>query len=228
MIEISQHEMGNPVEIEFAANLDTPHGKPKIFNFLQIRPIVLNDQRINVKTDNVPFDHTIISSRLALGNGFIENLYDLVYIKPDTFKASVTRLIASKLELINTRFITNKQNYILVGPGRWGSSDPSLGIPVKWPQISEARLIVESGLQNYNIDPSQGTHFFQNLTSFHVGYFTINPNLNDGFYDIGFLSQQVPNYEDEFIRHIRFKEPLHVYIDGRKNIGIVLKPGVTL
>ena len=228
MMEISQQEMGNPVEIEFAANLDLPEGKPKIFNFLQIRPIVLNDQRINFKTDNVARESTIISSRLALGNGTIGNLFDLVYIKPEMFKSSHTKQIASNLEQLNTKFINEKRNYILIGPGRWGSSDPWLGIPIKWPQISEARLIVESGQQNYRIDPSQGTHFFQNLTTFRVGYFTINPYLNDGYYDIDFLLRQVPFYEDEFIRHIRFNEPIHVYIDGKKNVGIVLKPGIVL
>ncbi len=228
MIEISQQEMGNPVEIEFAANLDIPIGKPKVFNFLQIRPIVLNDQRINFKIDNVPQDITIISSHMALGNGTINNLFDLVYVKPDAFKASLTKQIAIRLEQLNTRFIAEKKNYILIGPGRWGSSDPWLGIPIKWPQISEARLIVESGLQNYRIDPSQGTHFFQNLTTFRVGYFTINPHINEGFYDIDYLSQQTPYFEDESIRHIRFNESLRVYIDGRKNIGIILKPGNSL
>ena len=228
MIEISQQEMGNPVEIEFAANIDVPAGQPKIFNFLQIRPIVLNDQRINFKTDNVPQDETILSSRQALGNGSIDDLYDVVYVKPDTFKPSETKRIASKLEQLNATFITGKRNYILIGPGRWGSSDPWLGVPIKWPQISEARLIVEAGLQNYRIDPSQGTHFFQNLTTFHVGYFTINPHLQDGFYDIDFLSKQASVYDDDLIRHIRFNNSLHVYIDGRKNVGVVLKPGIKL
>ena len=117
------------------------------------------------------------------------------------------------------------KNYILVGPGRWGSSDPWLGIPVKWPQISAARVIIESGLEKYRIDPSQGTHFFQNLTSFGVGYFTINPFIKDGFYDLEFLKQQQVFYEDEYIRHIRFEQPLNIIIDGRKNRGMILKPG---
>jgi hypothetical protein len=115
---------------------------------------------------------------------------------------------------------------VLVGPGRWGSSDPWLGIPVKWPQISAARVIVESGLEHYRIDPSQGTHFFQNLTSFRVGYFTINPFIQDGFYDLGYLSGQKAVYEDEYIRHIRFEHPITIMIDGKKNLGAVLKPRI--
>jgi len=228
MLEIGQQEMGHPVEIEFAANLDVPSGKPKIFNFLQIRPIVVSDQRVNFKLDNVDTEKTIIFSHSAMGNGSIGNLYDLVYIKPESFKASETRKIATGLEKLNADFITAKRNYILVGPGRWGSSDPWLGIPIRWPQISEARLIVESGLQNYNIEPSQGTHFFHNLTTFRVGYFTVNSFTKDGYYDLVFLNAQAPFYEDEFIRHIRFNQPVKVYIDGKNNRGVILKPGESL
>ena len=228
ILEIGQQEMGSPVEIEFAINLDVPEGKPKILNLLQIRPIVLNDQRINFTLNNFPEDKTIITSYMALGNGSIENMSDIIYIKPDNFKASTTKQIAISVEALNNKLQKANRNYILIGPGRWGSSDPSLGIPIKWPQISEARVIVESGLQDYRIDPSQGTHFFQNLTSFRVGYFTINPYLKEGFYDIPFLTQQSAIFEDEFLRHIYFEKPLKVYIDGKINKGIILKPGISL
>ena len=228
MLEIGQQEMGSPVEIEFAANLDVPLGKPPIFSFLQIRPIVINDQRVTFNIDHVSDAKTIISSNSALGNGIINNLFDIIYVKPDSFKASESLKIASVLDRINTAFLTEKRNYILIGPGRLGSSDPWLGIPIKWPQISEARIIVESGLDNYRIDPSQGTHFFQNLTSFRVGYFTINPYSHDGYYDFDFLKTQTPLYEDEYICHVRFNSPLMVYIDGRKNKGVILKPNITL
>ena len=133
-------------------------------------------------------------------------------------------MIAEDIGKLNDRLLKENKNYILVGPGRWGSADPWLGIPVKWPQISGARVIVESGLKNYRIDPSQGTHFFQNLTSFRVGYFTINPYINDGYYDLEFLSNFTPLFEDEFIRHIRFENPVEVRIDGKKNMGVILKP----
>ncbi|HEY4787748.1 MAG TPA: PEP/pyruvate-binding domain-containing protein [Bacteroidales bacterium] len=228
MLEISQKEMGSQVEIEFAANLDVPSEKSQLFNFLQIRPIVINDQRINFSLDSVPPEKSIIISNSALGNGRIDNLFDLVYIKPEAFKPSETKKIAGDLDKLNTKFIREKRNYILIGPGRWGSADPWLGIPIKWPQISEARIIVESGLQNYRIDPSQGTHFFQNLTTFRVGYFTVSPYANEGFYDPGFLNLQNAYYEDEFIRHVRFEVPLRTFIDGRKNKGVILKPGESL
>ena len=228
MLEIGQQEMGSPVEIEFAANLDVPEGKLPIFSFLQIRPIVINDQRVTFNIDHVSDAKTIISSNSALGNGIINNLFDVIYVKPDSFKASESLKIASDLDRINSGFLTEKRNYILIGPGRWGSSDPWLGIPIKWPQISEARIIVESGLDNYRIDPSQGTHFFQNLTSFRVGYFTINPYSHDGYYDIDFLKGQTPLFEDEHICHVRFDSPLLVYIDGRKNKGVILKPNIKL
>jgi CheY-like chemotaxis protein len=225
MLDISKKEMGSPVEIEFAANLDVPEGKPKLFSFLQIRPIVINDQRINFSLDRVSTEKAIVISHSALGNGSIENLFDLIYIKPEAFKPSESKRIAEELEKLNLQFIHENKNYILVGPGRWGSSDPWLGIPIKWPQISEARVIVESGLHNYRIDPSQGTHFFQNLTSFRVGYFTVNPYANEGFYDTGFLGSQTANYESSFIRHLHFAEPLRTFIDGKMNTGVILKPG---
>jgi hypothetical protein len=227
MLEIGQQEMGNPVEIEFAANLDVSAGK-KIFNFLQIRPIVVSDQRVNFKLDTVDEDKTIIFSHSALGNGSIGNLYNLIYIKPESFNASDSKKIAAILEKLNAGFIALKQNYILIGPGRWGSSDPWLGIPIRWPQISEARIIVESGLKNYHIEPSQGTHFFQNLTTFRVGYFTVNSFIKDGYFDLAFLNKQTSVYEDNYLRHIRFDQPMMVHIDGKNNRGVILKPGISL
>jgi hypothetical protein len=150
------------------------------------------------------------------------------YIRPQSFDAAKNDTTVQKVAEINERFIKEDKNYILIGPGRWGSSDPWLGIPVKWPQISNARLIIESGIEDYRIDPSQGTHFFQNLTSFDVGYFTINPFINDGYYDLEFLDQQPAVFENEVIRHVRFEQPLQIIIDGKKNYGVVLKPGQEL
>ena len=223
LLDISQKEMNNPVEIEFAVNLNTPKGQSKIFNYLQIRPIVDNKETCDVKIDEIQFDKTIIYSNTALGNGIIDNIYDFIYVKPDSFNSMENPNIAVKIGNINEQLIKEKRNYVLVGPGRWGSFDPYLGIPVKWSQISGARVIVESGLENYRIDPSQGTHFFQNLTSFRVGYFTINPYINDGYYDLDYLSKFNSCFEDEFIRHIRFKNPLKILIDGKKNLGVIFK-----
>jgi hypothetical protein len=132
--------------------------------------------------------------------------------------------VALNIERINREFIKQSVNYVLIGPGRWGSTDPWLGIPVKWPQISAARIIVESGLKNYRIDPSQGTHFFQNLTSFRIGYLTINPYIKEGYYNVEYLDSLNVEYEDEYIRHIRFEKPLDIMIDGKKHKGVVIKP----
>ena len=224
VLDIGQKEMGKPVEIEFAVNLDLPKDQPKVFSLLQIRPIVGKQNNINLKLDDILPENTIILSNTALGNGVLKDIRDFIYIKPETFDASRSQEIGRRLEIINDRFLAEKKNYVLVGPGRWGSADPWLGIPVRWPQISAARLIVESGLENYRIDPSQGTHFFQNLTSFNVGYFTINPYIKDGFYDLTYLSDQPAYDEDEYIRHIRFEKPMRIEIDGKKNIGVVYKP----
>ncbi len=224
LLKIGEKEMNNPVEIEFAVYLDTPKGSPAIFSFLQIRPIVELAEHLEIDIENIKQENIIISSETALGNGIIENITDIVYVNPELFNAAESKNISDEVEIINNKFIKENKNYILIGPGRWGSSDPWLGIPVNWTQISQARLIIESGLKNYRIDPSQGTHFFQNLTSFGVGYFTINPYINDGFYDLEYLSKQKAVFEGKYLRHIKFSSPVKIVIDGKRNKGIVLKP----
>ncbi|MFO7864889.1 MAG: phosphoenolpyruvate synthase, partial [Salinivirgaceae bacterium] len=224
LLHVGQREMNHPVEIEFAVNLDTPKDSPDIFSFLQIRPIVEETDSLNIDLGEINYESCLLVSDKALGNGVMEDLYDFVYVKPDAFSPEKTKEIADEIDKINREFRAEQRNYILVGPGRWGSSDPWLGVPIKWSQISEARLIVESGLPNYRIDPSQGTHFFQNLTSFRIGYFTVNPYMDDGKFDVGFLEEQKAVYETEFIRHVRFNSPAVVKIEGKKNRGIVLKP----
>jgi hypothetical protein len=224
LLEVGQKEMGNPVEIEFAVELNVPKNIPKTFYILQIRPIVDSREEVDVDIQNVDKKEAIIWSDSALGNGMMDNIRDLVYIRPDKFDPSKNPTLVSEIDRINSEFVDRGENYVLIGPGRWGSADPWLGIPVKWPQISAARVIVESGLKDYHIDPSQGTHFFQNLTSFRVGYFTLNPFINEGYYDVDFLNSCEAVFEDEFIRHIRFNDPIRIAIDGRKNLGVVYKP----
>jgi hypothetical protein len=224
LLEIGQQEMNNPIEIEFAANLETPTGAPKIFNFLQIRPIVHTEEAHNIDLDHVKTEDTIIFSESALGNGVFKGIHDLVYVKPETFNAANNKNVAIEIDKLNTVFVQQAKGYVLIGPGRWGSTDPWLGIPVKWPQISAARIIIESGLKNYRIDPSQGTHFFQNLTSFRVGYFTINPYINEGHYNVDYLNNIVAVYEGNYIRQVRFANPLEIMIDGKKHRGVILKP----
>ncbi|MCK5824420.1 MAG: phosphoenolpyruvate synthase [Ichthyobacteriaceae bacterium] len=226
LLRIGQREMRNPIEIEFAVNLDVPKGKNKVFSFLQIRPIVESNDVTNIIPDNLKEDDCIVYSESALGNGKYDNIKDFVYVKPESFNSAETRNIADAVDNINKKFTEEGNKYILVGPGRWGSSDPWLGVPVSWANISAAKIIVESGLNDFRIDPSQGTHFFQNLTSFKVGYLTINPFIKDGIYDIDYLNNQPAVYEDEYIRHVKFKQPLTIIIEGRANKAMILKEGV--
>ncbi|MDO9511869.1 MAG: PEP/pyruvate-binding domain-containing protein [Bacteroidales bacterium] len=224
VLEIGSKEMNNPIEIEFAVNLNPPAGSPKVFSLLQIRPIVNLNEGLQEDLSKIPDQKCLLTTQSALGNGIISDIYDFVYVKPDTFNAANNMEVVNRIDKLNSEFLKQSKNYVLVGPGRWGSSDPWLGIPVKWPQISAARVIVESGLENYRIDPSQGTHFFQNLTSFQVGYFTINPYIRDGYYDLEFLKTLPSVYEDEFLRHVHFQLPIIIKIDGKKSRGVILKP----
>lgn len=223
LLKIGQKEMGRPVEIEFA--VDIKDQSIASFYVLQIRPIVDNKEVMNEDLEQTAPEDVILFSKSALGNGVVDDVFDVVYVKTEAFDASKTLQIAREIEELNRRFLESNAHYVLVGPGRWGSSDPWLGVPVKWPHISQARVIAESGMDNYRIEPSQGTHFFQNLTSFGVGYFTINPFLeNDGFFDETFLNEQSAVHETEYIRHVRFNRPICIKINGRKKTGVVLKP----
>lgn len=228
VLSLGEKEMGYPVEIEFAVDLKPESDGNIIFNMLQIRPIATRQESVNLNKNELEKEKTLIISESALGNGIIRNLVDVVYIRPQEFDPAKNKETVGMIEEINARFLKEKKNYILIGPGRWGSADPWLGIPVRWPQISAARLIIESGLDNYRIDPSQGTHFFQNLTSFRVGYFTINPFIKDGYFDLPLLDSLPAVFENEVVRHVRFDNPLTVMIDGKQNLGVVLKPGVDI
>ncbi|MEN8187167.1 MAG: PEP/pyruvate-binding domain-containing protein [Bacteroidota bacterium] len=228
LLKIGQKEIGSPIEMEFAVKLDVSPGEPRVFSFLQIRPIVVtNDSSYTIPTD-VDLSDTVIYSKSALGNGKYKGLRDFVYVKPEVFNPAKTRDIAAAIENINKTFEDKGKNYILAGPGRWGSSDPWLGIPTNWSQISAAKIIVESGLEEFRIDPSQGTHFFQNLTSFKVGYLTINPFMNDGYLDLDYLNSFQAEYEDEYLRHIRFIEPLTIIIEGKNSKAVIYKEGFEL
>lgn len=217
-----QGEMRRPVEIEFAVKLNPD--KTGTFYLLQIRPIVDSKEMLDEDLTLVKDEETILRSYNSLGHGVVSDIQDVVYVKTDNYSAGNNQLIAYDIEKLNRRFLDEGKNYILVGPGRWGSSDTWLGIPVKWPHISAARVIVEAGLTNYRVDPSQGTHFFQNLTSFGVGYFTINAYCNDGVYDQSFLDDMPAVEETRFLRHVHFEKPLVVKMDGKRNLGVVLKP----
>lgn len=226
MLTKGQEEMGRPVEIEFAGMLNiNEQGKGTIY-WLQIRPIVEKKDIVDDSILELPDEKVLLRSNTALGHGNIENVDTVVYVRPENFSSSNNSLIAREIEKINRNFTERNEGYVLIGPGRWGSSDTALGIPVKWPHISSARLIVESSLSNYRIEPSQGTHFFQNLTSFGVGYFTIDTSSNNGIYDVEFLNSQPAVYESDFLRIVKFNTPLAIGINGRKGVGVVVKPDV--
>ncbi|MCL1941946.1 MAG: phosphoenolpyruvate synthase [Candidatus Azobacteroides sp.] len=217
-------EMGRPIEIEFAVNLSYEEKNRGVFYLLQIRPIVDTKKMLNEDLTKIKAEDTILQTSQALGHGIMNDIYDIVYVKTDQFNAADNQMVAYDIEKLNRQLVQESRNYVLIGPGRWGSSDLWLGIPVKWPHISGARIIVEAGLTGYRIDPSQGTHFFQNLTSLGVGYFTINAYLNEGYYDQEFLNTQPAVSETKYLRHVRFEHPVVIKIDGKKNLGVVLKP----
>lgn len=227
MLKTGQYEMGRPVEIEFAGNINPtpgPEGEKGIVYWLQIRPIVDTKEMLDDSIMDVEDKDLILRSETALGHGIMDNVRYIVYVKPGTFDSARNPELVKEIEAINARFVEDGEPYILVGPGRWGSSDPALGIPVKWSQIAGARLIAESALPGYRIEPSQGTHFFQNLTSFGVGYFTIDPDGGNGFIDMDYLDSLPAEHESESIRIVRFPDPLTIAINGRKSKGIVRKP----
>ncbi len=224
VMEIGQKEMNQPVEVEFAVDLQVPHGQPPVFYLLQIRPIVDSKESITEKLEEVQPSQTLVHSTSALGNGIIEDIKDVIYIKPDTFNPANNTKLVPIIEQLNAPFHREQKPYILIGPGRWGSQDSWLGVPVKWTQISAARLIVETGLENYRVDPSQGTHFFQNLTSLRVGYFTVTPSIGDGYVDNAYLDSLPAVYEDEYLRHVQLPDSCTVKIDGQKGIGVVMPP----
>lgn len=213
--------MRRPVEIEFACNLNAD--RTGSLYLLQIRPIVDQKQMLDEDLAAIPDADCLLRSRNSLGHGVTEDVTDVVYVKTDDrFSAADNPTIAREIEKLNKEYLDRGTNYVLVGPGRWGSSDSWLGIPVKWPHISAARVIVEVALKNYRVDPSQGTHFFQNLTSFGVGYFTIDENRNDGCFHKATLDAMPAVEETEHVRVVRFEKGLRIMMDGKKGEGVVV------
>lgn len=227
MLSKGESAMGRPVEIEFAGMVDAKGEMKGQIYWLQIRPIVDRREMLDENIMECSDDKLLLKTFTALGHGMMDNLYSVVYIRPENFSSLNNSAIAREIEKINSNFTAQERNYILVGPGRWGSSDTALGIPVKWAHISSAKLIIESALPGYRIEPSQGTHFFQNLTSFGVGYFTVDPLSGDGtVFDVAFLDSMPAEYESEMVRIVTFNKPLMVGINGKKGLGVVLKPEI--
>jgi CheY-like chemotaxis protein len=225
ILDMGTWGMGSQVEIEFAVNMKVPPGKPKEFALLQIRPLVLSLEMEELEVDSVGQEDLICQSQQVLGNGVIRDIHDIVVVDIQQFERSRAKDVGAEVSLFNTDLIARKRPYLLIGVGRWGSLDPWLGIPVTWDQIAGASVIVESGFKDFNVTPSQGSHFFQNITSFRVGYFTVNSFSHLGYIDWDWLRQQPAAEELRFTRHLQFDEPIVAKINGRKNIGIILKPG---
>jgi CheY-like chemotaxis protein len=225
ILDMGTWGMGTQVEIEFAVNMNVPPGRPKEFALLQIRPLVLSLEMEELEVDSVGQEDLICQSQQVLGNGVIKDIRDIVVVDIQQFERARAKDVAAEVSLFNTDLIARKRPYVLIGVGRWGSLDPWLGIPVTWDQIAGACVIVESGFKDFNVTPSQGSHFFQNITSFRVGYFTVNSFTHLGYIDWDWLRQQPAAEELRFTRHLQFDEPIVAKINGRKNIGIILKPG---
>ena len=219
LLEIGQREMKCCVEIEFAADLDTTGNK--IFNVLQIRPIADGNGSATVDWSKIDTTDAIITASSALGTGAVDGVADVIYLRREAFEPAETGKMSEELTRLNERMRKEGRGYVLIGFGRWGSSNPWLGVPVKWSDISEAKVIVECGLDNFRIEPSQGTHFFQNMTSFGVGYMTVNPYAGDGTLDFERLDAMPAENESKYIRHVRFDRPLEICIDGIGNRAVV-------
>ena len=230
MLATGQYEMGRPVEIEFAGminpNAAQSDSKGTLY-WLQMRPIVDRKEMLDDSAMDVPDSQILVKSESALGHGLMDNVKTVVYVRSEGFDPSGNQELARDVDAVNKMLIEENRPYVLVGPGRWGSSDPSLGIPVRWSQIAGAKVIVEYAMKGYRIEPSQGTHFFQNLTSFGVGYFTVDPAAGNGFFDEKYLDSMPAVYEKGQLRIVEFEEPLPIAINGKKGIGIVCKPAKT-
>jgi len=224
ILDMGTWGMGTQVEIEFAVNMNPPAGKPKEFALLQIRPLVLNLEMEELEVERVALDDLICQSMHVLGNGVINDIHDIVVVDMHQFERTSSTQVAAEVSHINAKLVAANRPYVLIGVGRWGSLDPWLGIPVTWDQIAGASVIVESGFKDFNVTPSQGSHFFQNITSFRIGYFTISSLSNSGFIDWDWLRNQPAAEQMRFTRHLQFKKAIVAKINGRKSRGIILKP----
>jgi hypothetical protein len=225
MLKVGEAASSCPVEMEFAVNLSEDAGKPHEFACLQIRPLVMGSEEQEIQIDQFSAGNAICIAHKVLGNGFIRDVCDLVYVRRAGFERACTAQVAEEIGTLNGRLRQQGRPYLLIGPGRWGSADPWLGIPVKWAQIAGVRCIVETDFEDMQVDPSQGSHFFQNVMSFGIGYFTIHPDRNAGdLLDFAWLDKQSAESETTYLRHLRFQAPLHIALDGKKSFGVVMKP----
>jgi hypothetical protein len=224
LLEVCEEALQAKVEIELAMALPGSRDDPPRLGFLQVRPMLAPETAVEIKPEEMSGPGVLIASERAMGNGTVESVQDVVFTKPSTFEARCTRAMAVQIEKVNLRLLGEGRPYLLIGFGRWGSSDPWLGIPVTWSQVSGAKAMVEATLPSMNVEPSQGSHFFHNLSSFEVAYFTVGHGVGGGLIDWEQLEGQVTVEETEFLRHVRFSEPLRIRLDGRTGRGIVEAP----
>ncbi len=224
LLNVLKDEMKNHIEIEFAVELNSSENELKRFNVLQVRPITDQVDPVEINIQSYPDDKILVRSSSVLGNGIVKNIFDFIYVKTENYSSSHNQKISDIISRLNDQLTKEGKNYILVGPGRWGSLDPFLGIPVKWEQISGAKAIIELCLENYRIEPSQGTHFFYNLTSSGIGYFTVNPFTNDDLFNTSALNNFPSSFENDLVRHVKTKHPFQLIMDGKQGKGIILKP----
>ncbi|HPY15512.1 MAG TPA: PEP/pyruvate-binding domain-containing protein, partial [bacterium] len=223
ILDVMKSALGTPVEIEFSVDLNKDESGKCSLYILQVKPLIRTMENIEVSTDAVDKKDILLYTTRGMGNGVIEGIKDLVYVIPEKFDKMKTRLIQKEVAGINNEMKKNGLQYILMGPGRWGSSDPFLGIPVDWAAISQAKVIVEAGLKDFNVDASLGSHFFHNITSMNIGYFTVPAKSSDSYIDFEHLKSMEPHNETEFLRHIRFETPLTVIMDGKRSVSIITK-----
>ena len=225
LLQLGERGTSAPVEIEFAVNLSAPPGEPKDFGFLQMRPLAVSREFEELKIGDVKREELVVESPLVLGHGKIDDIRDVVFIDKRHFERSLSHEAASAVTVLNAELKARGVPYLLIGVGRWGSTDPWLGIPITWDQIAGVRVIVEAGFKDLRVTPSQGTHFFQNLTANNIGYFTVNQDAGEGFVDWDWLGEQPAVTESGTVRHLRLDEPLVITMNGKSNRGVIYKPG---
>ena len=227
LVRAGEDALGNPVEIEFAVRLPRTDNEPSEFGFLQIRPLTLARDHQDLSIGDVDSSQLICQSTKVLGNGRIENLHDIVVVDSQRFERSRSQEVARAVAHFNATLSAENRPYLLIGVGRWGSNDPWLGIPVEWDEISGARAIVEAGFHDFRVTPSQGSHFFQNLTAFQIGYFTVNPDAGEGAIDWPWLAEQAAVEEQGCVRHLQFSQPLCIVMNSKTSQGVIFKPELT-
>jgi len=221
LLDLFKEAMGSPVEIEYALDLDTKENGVPTFYLLQIKPLIRVEQQVDIDLGTIGDDEIFVYTERGMGNGKLDTISDIVYVDPEKFDKTKTRQMAKEISEINKLLEKEGKEFILIGPGRWGSRDPFTGIPVLWSNISKARVIIEMGLPDFPLDASLGSHFFHNVTSMNVGYFSVPHNSNKAFLKIEKLKKMKNVYETEYVKHVEFDKPLTVLMNGRERRALI-------